>query len=192
MLPGSVVRSEHTQVIVDHPGLQPDILITAPGRSPVVLEAEYMPATNAEAEAKARLGVRGRSHRTPDRVCHSSPLPRRHPKRRQPHQSSLAAATISYCVVSEDEDRFPGSGWIEGRRRRPGRAYQARIGAAARGGRSRRRPGEGDRAGGFGNEPASRVEARRDALHRRTAGYGRRHSDAPHGRGHHRQRHGVS
>ena len=113
MLPGSVVRSEHTQVIVDHPGLQPDILITALGRSPVVLEAEFMPAANAEAEARSRLGlevvVTGRliesaiALRYPDDMRISGNL-----------AESLAAATISYCVVSEDEDRFPASGWIEG------------------------------------------------------------------------------
>ena len=114
MLPGSVVRSEHTQVIVDHPGLQPDILITAPGRSPVVLEAEFMPAANAEAEARSRLGLEvvatGRliesaiALRYPEDLRNSGNL-----------AESLAAATISYCVVSEDEDRFPASGWIEGR-----------------------------------------------------------------------------
>ena len=114
MLPGSVVRSEHTQVIVDHPGLQPDIMVTAPGRSPVVLEAEFMPAANAEAEARSRLGLEvvatGRliesaiALRYPDDMRNSGNL-----------AESLAAATISYCVVSEDEDRFPASGWIEGR-----------------------------------------------------------------------------
>ena len=113
MLPGSVVRSEHTQVIVDHPGLQPDILVTAPGRSPVVLEAEYMPATNAEAEAKARLGLEvvatGRliesaiALRYPEDIRSAGNLTK-----------ALSAATLSYCVVSEDEDRFPKSGWIEG------------------------------------------------------------------------------
>ena len=36
MLPRSHVRSENTQAIVGHSGLRPDILITAPGRSPVV------------------------------------------------------------------------------------------------------------------------------------------------------------
>ena len=39
MLPLSEVRSENTSVIVDQPGLQPDILIVEPGRSPVVFEA---------------------------------------------------------------------------------------------------------------------------------------------------------
>ena len=113
MLPGSVVCSEHTQVIVDHPGLQPDIMVTAQGRSPVVLEAEFMPAANAEAEARSRLGLEvvatGRliesaiALRYPEDMRNSGNL-----------AESLAAATISYCVVSEDEDRFPASGWIDG------------------------------------------------------------------------------
>ena len=113
MLPGSVVRSEHTQIIVDHPGLRPDILVSSPGRSPVVLEAEFMPAANAEAEARSRLGLEvvatGRliesaiALRYPEDLRGSSNL-----------AESLAHATISYCVVSEDEDRFPRSGWIEG------------------------------------------------------------------------------
>ncbi len=40
MLSGSKVVSENTQAISGHPGLKPDILITAPGRSPVVIEAQ--------------------------------------------------------------------------------------------------------------------------------------------------------
>ena len=36
MLPRSSVRSEHTQAMSGHPGLRPDILITAPGHAPVV------------------------------------------------------------------------------------------------------------------------------------------------------------
>ena len=113
MLPGSVVRSEHTQVIVDHPGLRPDILVAAPGRSPVALEAEFMPAASAEAEARSRLGLEvvatGRliesaiALRYPEDLRGSGNL-----------AESLADAKISYCVVSEDEDRFPRSGWIEG------------------------------------------------------------------------------
>ena len=57
MLPGCEVRTEHTRVIDGKPGLQPDILITAAGRSPVVIEAEYDPAASVEAEAKSRLGL---------------------------------------------------------------------------------------------------------------------------------------
>ena len=43
MLPGRQVWSENTQAITGHAGLRPDIIVTAPGRSPVVVEAEYMP-----------------------------------------------------------------------------------------------------------------------------------------------------
>ena len=57
MLGKATVRSEHTQVIQDHAGLQPDILVTATGRSPVVIEAEYDPAQNVEPEATGRLGL---------------------------------------------------------------------------------------------------------------------------------------
>ena len=36
MLPGRQVWSENTQAITGHAGLRPDIIVTAPGRSPVV------------------------------------------------------------------------------------------------------------------------------------------------------------
>ena len=57
MLGKAMVRSENTQVIEGHAGLQPDILVTAGGRSPVVIEAEYDPAQNVEPEATQRLGL---------------------------------------------------------------------------------------------------------------------------------------
>lgn len=57
MLPGSRVLFENTRVIAGSPGLQPDLLITDHGRAPVVIEAEYLPAANVAAEARARLGL---------------------------------------------------------------------------------------------------------------------------------------
>ena len=57
MLPAYKITAENTQQIVGNPGLQPDILITAPGRAPVVIEAEFMQAYSAEHEAKDRLGL---------------------------------------------------------------------------------------------------------------------------------------
>ena len=51
MLPRSQVRSENTQAISGQPGLRPDIIVNAPGRSPVVVEAEYLPARTVELEA---------------------------------------------------------------------------------------------------------------------------------------------
>ena len=125
ILPAWDVRSENTQVISGRPGLQPDILITAQGRSPVVIEAEYMPAHTAEAEAKSRLGLSVTVHprsiegtialRYPEEVSDADDL-----------QAALNSARLSYCVFTVDKysrtptpeiqsiARFPESGWLEG------------------------------------------------------------------------------
>ena len=116
MLPGSRVLSENTQVIAGSRSLRPDILITAPGRSPVVVEAEYEPASTVEAEARERLGlevVEGRrpieaviALRYPEEMGAAADLP-----------AALAVARLSYCVYTGDGDkpgRFPESGWLEG------------------------------------------------------------------------------
>ena len=115
MLPRSQVRSEHTRAIAGHPGLQPDILITESGRSPVVIEAEYMPATNAEGEAKERLGLETEADgriieaavalRYPGEISEADNL-----------HAALSAVRLSYCVFTENggASRFPDSGWLEG------------------------------------------------------------------------------
>ena len=113
MLPGSVVRSEHTQVIVDHPGLQPDILVTSSGRSPVVVEAEYMPAYNAESEARDRLGleVAGTARHIDAAIALRYPA---HIKNAYDLPPAISDAHLSYCVLYSDGTRFPESGWLDG------------------------------------------------------------------------------
>ncbi len=115
MLPRSEVRSEHTGMIAGHPGLRPDILITAPGSAPVVIEAEYMPAAHAEEEAKQRLGLEttifGRTIeaavalRYPSAVGDANDL-----------HAALSEARLSYCVFTENggAERFPESSWLDG------------------------------------------------------------------------------
>ena len=113
MLPSCAVHSETTRAISDHPGLQPDILITAIDRAPVVVEAEYMPAYAAEDEAKARLGLRltdgGKrieaaiALRYPTDVANASDL-----------DNAIRSARLEYAVFYEDYTRFPASGWISG------------------------------------------------------------------------------
>ena len=116
MLPRSHVRSENTQAIVGHSGLRPDILITAPGRSPVVIEAEYLPAATAEVEAKERLGLDvaedGRrieaviALRYPIDMGDADDL-----------RAALTESRISWCVFTEESvgvTRFPESGWLDG------------------------------------------------------------------------------
>ncbi len=116
MLSRSHVRSENTQTITGHPGLRPDILIEDPGRAPVVIEAEYMPAATVEAEAQSRLGLEvaasGRrieaaiALRYPDEIGDVDDL-----------RAALEQARLSYCVFTEERkgvSRFPESGWLEG------------------------------------------------------------------------------
>ncbi len=113
MLPSYTVRYENTQQIVGQPALQPDILITATGRAPVVIEAEFMPAYTAESEAKDRLGLEVRdTARTIDAA-----IALRYPDGLE-DSDDLSAGTrdarLSYCVCHEDGSRFPESGWLEG------------------------------------------------------------------------------
>ena len=116
MLPRSSVRSEHTQAISGHPGLQPDILITAPGHAPVVIEAEYMPAHTVEVEARSRLGLEVASN---GRVIEAAIALRYPEELREAHDlhAALSSARLSYCVFTEgaeDVHRFPESGWLDG------------------------------------------------------------------------------
>ena len=50
-----VVRSENVDVLKSS-GKRPDILISEPNVSPVIVETEVMPATSVEADATQRLG----------------------------------------------------------------------------------------------------------------------------------------
>ncbi len=113
MLPKYDVLYENTRQIVNRPNLRPDILITATGRSPVVVEAEYMPAYTAETEAKDRLGleVSGAARRI------DAAIALRYPEavRDAYHiDAAVSGAQLSYCVLYSDGTRFPESGWLNG------------------------------------------------------------------------------
>ena len=115
MMRGWSVRSESVRAIAGRPGLQPDIIITGQGRSPVIVEAEYEPARTVEAEAKDRLGLEveevGReveaviALRYPDAVADSDDL-----------GAALSGTRLSYCVFHHEPSgrRFPESGWLVG------------------------------------------------------------------------------
>ncbi len=116
MLPRSVVRSENTQAIANQPNLRPDILITAPGRAPVVIEAEYMPAPTVEREAMDRLGLEvaagGRPIEAAIALRYPEDVGDAHDLR-----DALSSARLSYCVFTEGAEgahRFPESGWLDG------------------------------------------------------------------------------
>ena len=94
------MRSENTQSISGHPGLRPDIIITSPGRSPVLVEAEYIPAATVEPEAKSRLGLEVAANgriieaaitlRYPDAIGDAHDL-----------RAALSSARLTYCVFTE-------------------------------------------------------------------------------------------
>ena len=116
MLSRSSVRSENTRTIAGHPGQHPDILITGLGRSPVVIEAEYMPAATVEPEARARLGLEVEADSRPIEAV----IALRYPNDigdADDLGSALTNARLSYCVFTEESggvNRFPESGWLEG------------------------------------------------------------------------------
>ena len=112
------VRSEHTGLIADQPGAQIDNLITAAGRSPVAVEAEFMPDTG-EGDAVTRLGKQIVGQPRPVEAA----IALRYPvslKSAADLQSALRDAEFSYCVLYDERDkdgqhiRFPKKGWLDG------------------------------------------------------------------------------
>ena len=82
----------------------------------MVIEAEYEPAANVEAEAKSRLGREATvvsrrieaaiALRYPDQLHYADNL-----------DSELRGASLSYCLFTEERDglnRFPECGWLDG------------------------------------------------------------------------------
>ena len=113
MLHGYRVRSETTQTIRGHPGQRPDILITADDRSPVVVEAEYLPALTVEQDANARLGMAV----TVDPRPIEAVIALRYPEAVRDSEDLTQAiedAHLSFAVLHEDGTRFPESGWLDG------------------------------------------------------------------------------
>ena len=118
MLPGAQVRSENTQVIAGYAGRQPDLLITAPGRSPVVIEAEYLPAFMVRDDAQQRLGLEVVDDPRPIEAV----IALRYPEaisRSDDLTTALQEARFSYCILTEADGqpfphRFPDSGWLDG------------------------------------------------------------------------------
>ena len=113
MMPTCTVLAENTQTFPDHPGRHADVLVTATGHSPVTVEAEFEPAPEAEKDARERLGLKVEGE---PRTIEAS-VAVRYPATLETAydlSSALSDATLSYCVLHEDETRFPESGWLQG------------------------------------------------------------------------------
>ncbi len=113
MMPGCEVRSENTQTFPDYPGRHADVLIAAPGRSPVVVEAEYEPAAEVERDAYERLGLRVEGQ---PRTVEAAIAVRYQKAVEDAYdvRQALSESRLSYYVLHQDGNRFPESGWLEG------------------------------------------------------------------------------
>ena len=113
MMPTCKVLSEHTNTFPEHPGRHADVLVTAAGRSPVTVEAEFEPAPEAEKDASERLGlkVNGELRTIEASVAVRYPLDL---ETAGNLQQELPKSTLSYCVLYENNSRFPESGWLQG------------------------------------------------------------------------------
>jgi len=116
MLGKASVLFESNRVIAGQSGKRPDILITSPGRSPVVIEAEYDPARTVEPEARERLGMPVQNATRPIEAA----IALRYPAGvddAYDQRAVIAEAALSYCVYTVESDttvRFPQSGWLQG------------------------------------------------------------------------------
>ncbi len=113
MLPRNSVHYENTGIIVSDASLQPDVLITGSDRAPVVIEAEFEPASNVEKEASERLGLQ----ETEGNKAIETAIALRYPDslRTSPDlDSGLRSAVLSYAILNLDGTRFPTSGWLKG------------------------------------------------------------------------------
>ena len=106
MLPRGQMRSENTQAISGQSALRPDIIITLPSHSPVVVEAEYMPARTMGPEARPRLGLEVAAN---GRIIEAV-IALRYPNAiREVHDlhAALSSAPLSHCLISEAAPNDP-------------------------------------------------------------------------------------
>lgn len=110
-----LVESNH--VFQENVRLRPDIILRAPHSQPVVLETEFAPARNVEAEAKDRLGLTvAASGESVDQAIALS-IPASLQQDQRDLAKRIKTAAYHYCVYSQYEvfpSRWPENGWLEG------------------------------------------------------------------------------
>ena len=121
MLARATVAPENTGGVIENPAHQLDILVTAPGRSPVSIEAEFMPARTVEDDALSRLGKTARR----DAKTIEAVIAVRYPENLRDDSVDIDAvlrgSRLTYAVFTQEGAsnnlrtvRFPESGWLEG------------------------------------------------------------------------------
>ncbi len=114
-----VVRSENVDVLKSS-GKRPDILISEPNVSPVIVETEVMPATSVEADATQRLGeqlvLSGR--RILSSLAVKLPVRLRGFSGQPLKQEILNASDFEIALYTGENPeactRWPRNGWVRG------------------------------------------------------------------------------
>ena len=117
--PRWTVEAESTRVLADGAAKAPDIVVRLPGGLSVVIETEYVPASDVEADALARLGMTLAETGEPLEQVVAVRIPRDLSQVRQADLSTaLARAEFDYCVFNstgaDGWERFPEDGFITG------------------------------------------------------------------------------
>ena len=110
------VRSENINVFRGSASTKrPDVLLTAPGRSPVAIECEFRAGVNVEREAKARLGqeVEGQVRPVEAAIAVAYP-PQIRTVRDAEILNAVEQAELQYAVHYIGNVRFPQQGWMRG------------------------------------------------------------------------------
>ena len=109
---GWEINAEETGIFIDGGG-RPDMVVQQQDRPAVLIENEFMPARNVEAEAIGRLG---REMQNGDII--QTVIALRSPNELKQLKKSVADATFDYALFTgKDKDfavRFPKNGWLGG------------------------------------------------------------------------------
>ena len=113
---GRQTRSESTNILAGkgNAGLKPDITITAKGRSPVVIEAEYMPAREVEEDANKYIGKKVVNETHPIETVLAVRYPAELAQAEGIDAVLKTTRELTYCAVYPKGERFPTTGWLEG------------------------------------------------------------------------------
>ena len=116
---GKHLGAEQTRVMDRAPGKQPDIVISVPNSTPVIIETEYMPAVTVEQDALARLNKPLASARQNIENVIALRIPTEMKTISQEQISpAIETITFDYCIFSLKRDltadRWPAEGWLKG------------------------------------------------------------------------------
>ena len=109
------VAAERSHVIHEGPGERPDLIITEPGATPIVVEVEWEPGRTVERDAQARLGkIITRHGDVAISVALTVPKKFKGLNSAQVHSALKTTHDLTYAVYFHMAPRFPDSGTLRG------------------------------------------------------------------------------